>query len=95
MFEQKDIIWSDYFKYRVQLRGYDISKIEKILRYSDERYYDTETFRWVAIGMHDKRLVMIPYEAADNTLIPVTIHAVTRQQIKFRIKIGRLMYEKI
>jgi len=56
--------------------------------------YDTETFRMVVIGNHDKRLVIIPYETADNTVIPVTIHAITRQQIKFRIKTGRLIYEK-
>ncbi len=94
VFEHRDIVWSDYFKYRVQLRGYDIVKIERILRYSEERYYDTETFRQVVIGRHDKRLVIIPYETVNNTVIPVTIHAITRQQIKFRIKIGRLNCEK-
>ncbi len=60
VFEHRDIVWSDYFKYRVQLRGYDIVKIERILKYSEERYYDIETFRQVVVGRHDKRLVIIP-----------------------------------
>ena len=76
--EQRDIIWSDYFKYRVQLRGYDISEIERILRYSEERYYDTETFRQVVISRHDKRLVIIPYETVKILLYPlqfILLHA--------------------
>ena len=54
-------IWSDYIRYRVQLRGFDLSKIEEILRFSDERYFDTVTRRMVAVGRHDKMLAMIPY----------------------------------
>jgi hypothetical protein len=35
---------------------------------------------------------MIPYEEDETTLTPVTIHATTRQQIKFRLNTGRLNY---
>ena len=54
-----------------------------------ERYYDTETGRLIAVGKHDKRLVIIPYEYSGNLITPVTIHATTRQQIRFRLKTGR------
>ena len=84
-----NIIWSDYFQYRAKLRGFELAKIEEILKYSEERYYDTETGRLIAVGKHDSRLVVIPYEYSDNLITPVTIHATTRQQIRFRLKSGR------
>lgn len=36
---------------------------------------------------------MIPYEETETTITPITIHATTRQQIKFRLTTGRLIYE--
>lgn len=88
-------IWSDYIRYRVQLRGFDLSKIEEILRFSDERYFDTATQRMVAVGRHDKLLIMIPYDITEKesgaTIAPVTVHATTRQQIKFRLSSGRFL----
>jgi hypothetical protein len=57
-----NIIWSDYLQYRAKLRGFELAKIEEILKYSGERYYDTETGRLIAVGKHDNRLVIIPYE---------------------------------
>lgn len=35
------IIWTDYMKYRAELRGFELSKVENILRHSVERYLDT------------------------------------------------------
>ena len=86
-------IWSDYIKYRVKSRGFDLTIIERILRYSSERYFDTMTRRLVAVGKHDDRLVMIPYERTADSIKPITIHAITRQQIKFRLKTGRFVNE--
>jgi hypothetical protein len=91
--EESTIIWSDYLKYRTKLRGFEASKIEHILRYSEERYFDTITKRLIVVGKHDDRLVIIPYEKHGNEVIPVTIHATTRQQINFRLKTGRFVYE--
>ncbi|NES80724.1 MAG: hypothetical protein F6K10_04610 [Moorea sp. SIO2B7] len=34
-------------------------------------------------------LVIIPYEYNGNLFTPITIHATTRQQIRFRLKSGR------
>jgi hypothetical protein len=90
----KSIIFTDYLKYRAELRGFDLDKIEYIIRYSSERYIDTESYRLIVIGEHDNKLVMIPpYEETETTITPITIHTVTRQQIKFRLTTGRLSYE--
>ncbi len=83
------IVWSDYMKYRANLRGFGLEKIEEILRYSSERYFDNGTHRMVVVGKHDSRLVIIPYDKDDDAIVPVTIHAITRQQIGFRLKSGR------
>ena len=91
--EELIIIWSDYLKYRTELRGFELSKIENILRYSGEKYFDAVTRRLIAVGKHDDILVVIPYEKHGNKIIPVTIHATTRQQINFRLKTGRFVYE--
>jgi hypothetical protein len=88
-------IWSDYIKYKVQLRGFDLRRIEEILRFSEERYFDTVTQRMVVVGKHNKMLVMIPYDKTEGEtgelITPVTIHATSRQQIKFRLISGRFL----
>ena len=90
--EQILIVWSDYIKYRIDLRGFDLKKVESILRYSDERYFDNVTQRRIVIGMHDRLLVMIPYEQSGEKMNPITIHATTRQQINVRLKTGRFKH---
>ncbi|MBC8230761.1 hypothetical protein H8E77_14525 [bacterium] len=87
------IVWTDYLKYKARLRGFDLTKIENIARYSPERYSDTVTGRRIAVGRHDNKLVMIPYEADEDSITPVTIHVITRQQINFRIRTGRFIHE--
>lgn len=90
---ENQIIWTDYMKYRLNLRGYDLAKVEQILRYSSERYMDSVTGRLVVVGGHENLLVMIPYELKMNAMIPVTVHATNRQQINSRIKSGRFTNE--
>jgi len=75
------------------LRGYDLTKLEHIIRHSSERYFDTETGRSIVVGRHNRQLVMIPYEVDGDVIIPVTIHAITRQQIRFRLRTGRFTHE--
>jgi hypothetical protein len=57
------------------------------------RYFDTATRRLIAVGRHDERLVLVPYEKKDNEIIPITVHTTTRQQINFRLKAGRFKNE--
>ena len=83
------IVWTEYLQYRVELRGFGLARLEHIVRHSSERYVDTETGRTIVVGRHDKQLVMIPYEADGDVITPVTVHAVTRQQIRFRLQTGR------
>ena len=91
--DEATIVWTDYMKYRVRLRGYDLAVVEEIVRYSTERYVDTATGRLVAVGQHGERLVAVPYEWDGNMLIPVTIHAISRRQVNFRVKSGRFANE--
>lgn len=87
------IVWTDYFKYRAKLRGFDLAKIEDIVRFSAERYFDTVTRRRVAVGRHDDKLIIVPYEDNESSITPVTVHVTSRQQINFRIRTGRLIHE--
>jgi hypothetical protein len=87
--EETRIQWSEYMLYRMKERGYEASKVEDIIRHSAERYTDTETGRTVIVGRHDELLVVIAIEAVGSTIIPVTVHATTRQQISFRLQSGR------
>jgi hypothetical protein len=43
----------------------------------------------VAVGRHDSRVVLIPYDQDSDVMTPVTIHSTTRQQIQFRLRTGR------
>jgi hypothetical protein len=87
------IVWTDYFKYRAGLRGFDLTEVEKIIIFGNERYFDTATGRNVVVGKHGRLLVLIPYERIGDSITPVTIHATTRQQINFRLKNGRFSNE--
>lgn len=83
------VVWTEYLKHRARLRRFDLAIIEQIVRFSEERYFDTTTLRMIAIGRHGGRLVLIPYGQADDTVIPITIHTTTRQQIDLRLRTGR------
>ena len=91
--EEISITWSEYMRYRTTVRGFDLDKVEEILRFGLERYFDTETRRSVVVGRHQERLVIIPYEKDGNLVKPVTVHAITRQQIRFRQRTGRFQDE--
>lgn len=88
-----DVAWTEYLRHRARMRSFDLARIEHILTYSTERYFDTATQRHIVIGRHGDNLVMIPYEFVDGTVTPVTIHATTRQQVNFRVRTGRFIYE--
>ncbi len=90
----KQIVWTDYFKYRIKLRGFNLHNIEEILRYSTERYYDTATDRFVVVGKDANVIIVIPHEMEnENTITPITVHATSRQQINYRVKSGRFQNE--
>ncbi len=85
-----EIIWTDYLKFKAELRGFNLDRIEEIVRYSSERYFDTSTESLIVVGKHAGVLVMIPHETdMESAVTPITIHATTRQQINYRVKSGR------
>ena len=85
------VVLTDYLRYRARLRGFDLSAIESVVRFSDERYFDSATQRMVAIGRDGDLLIMVPYdhEIEMETMTPVTVHPTTRQQVSFRVRTGR------
>ncbi len=85
--------WTDYLKYRAAQRGFDLKGLQDILLHSSERYLDSETGRSIVVGSHGRKLVMIPYEIKGDSVVPVTVHATTRQQIRFRVRSGRFTRE--
>ncbi len=87
------VIWTDYLRYRARLRGFDLGELERILRFGEERYFDTATGRTVAVGKDHGTLVMIPYETEGEVITTVTVHATNRQQINFRVKTERFKHE--
>jgi hypothetical protein len=104
--DRKRVVMSEYMIYRAQMRCSDTSDVETIVRYSEERYFDTETHRMVAVGHSRGKLVIVPYDETEDEITPVTIHPcwsqppaaartcilVTRQQIRFRVNTGRFVY---
>jgi len=88
----KKVAVSDYLRYRCTVRGFNLTVVEEIVKYSDERYFDTETKRMIGIGNHEKDLVLIPYEEDLEFLKPVTVHTISRQQVRFRLNTGRFVY---
>ena len=85
------MIWTEYLRHRARVRGFDLAVIEQIVRFSSERYFDTDTRRMVAIGRHGRWLVLVPYDQDEQTITPVTMHATTRQQLTLRLRRGRLI----
>ena len=84
-------VWTEYLRHRARSRKIDLTVIEHILSFSDERCFDTETRRMVAIGRHGNRLVMVPYQQDNDTVTPITVHATTRQQVNLRLRSGRFI----
>lgn len=88
-----EVAWTEYLKYRAALRGFDLNRVEQIVKSSSERYVDAATHRLVVVGRCGKTLVLIPCEMSETVLTPITIHATTRQQIGFRVRTGRFVHE--
>jgi hypothetical protein len=85
--------WTSYLQFRANLRGFDLNALEGILRNASERYTDAATGRRVAIDKHGNNLVAIPYDQEQDAIVPVTVHATSRQQVTYRLKSGRFVYE--
>lgn len=74
--DRRRVVITEYMIYRAQMRGFDTSDVETIVRYSEERYFDVETRRMIAVGHSCAKLVMVPYDETEEEITPVTIHPV-------------------
>jgi len=45
-----EVAWTEYLKYRAALRGFELNRIEQIVKSSKERYVDAATNRSVVVG---------------------------------------------
>lgn len=88
-----EVEWLPYMQHRAAEREFELDRLEQIVRFSNERYLDTSTGRYVAIGKHDNRLVLVAYEMGEGTYRPVTVHLTTRTQVFARLKAGRYANE--
>lgn len=88
-----EIQWTDCMRFRAKARGFELVQIERILRYSLERYIDQATGRMVAVGRHNQRLIIVPYEIESGVIRPITVHDSTRLQIIARLQSGRFTHE--
>jgi hypothetical protein len=88
-----EIVWTGYLRYRAKIREFDLPILEKIVRFGNERYFDSSTGRRVVIGRHKGSLVMIPYERDGDVMTPVTVHTTSRKQVHFRLNSGRFVHE--
>jgi hypothetical protein len=86
------ILWTDYVRYRARLRGFDLEELEKVLRFSSERYDDEATGRQVVVGKHGDSMVLIPFESQGEDIMPITVHRTNRQQIAARLRSGRFTH---
>ncbi len=84
-------VWTDYLKHRSETRGFTLGVIEQIVRFSEERYFDTLTRRNLVIGRHGNQLVLVPYEEDGDVVTPITVHSTDRQQINLYVLTGRFV----
>jgi hypothetical protein len=86
---EKRVVLSDYLQYRAAQRSFDLNRVVEILRFESERYLDMDSGRRVVVGRQKAELLLIPYDEDEVTIRPVTVHAITRKQIRFRVNTGR------
>jgi hypothetical protein len=85
-----EITLTDYFQTRLRIRRVPEQVVRSIIENSTERYFDNETLRHIAVGRAEfgrkgARLLMVAYEREGNILTPVTVHDVTRAQVRRRV----------
>ena len=86
----KTIHYTEYMQDRMEFRHIPQQVVEGILLTAIERYFDSETGRFIAVqrvrhhGSY-KRLA-VAYEEKGDEITAVTVHTVTKRQVQARIK---------
>lgn len=78
------IVWTAYMKYKSKLRGFNLLQIEDVINSSSERYLDTITGRRVIVGKYESKLILIPYEMDENSVINCPHHDASTNQFSYK-----------
>lgn len=66
-----------------------LETIAAVGRFASERYFGTNHSRLVGVGRFGRLLLLVPYEEDDQSITPVTVHTITRQQMTWQLQEGR------
>jgi len=92
-----DIRYSQHLKFKMRVRQISENMPKRIYHESKKRFYNHQTFRRIAImeiSYHRHRtLMMIAYDQYSDYVDIITIHPITKEQIRQRQRTGRWTYE--
>jgi hypothetical protein len=93
-----NVKYSNHLEFKIRVRKIPANLPERIYRESTERYYNHYSFRHIAIMMvqygRRRTLMMVAYDEFPDSVELITIHPITKKQIRDRIQIGRWTYER-
>ena len=92
------VTYSAHLQFRMNVRKTPEQMPESIYRNSTQRYDNHHTLRRIAIQevyyQHRRTLMMIAYDQFPDYAEVITIHTITRQQIREHLRIGRWTHAK-
>lgn len=93
MVPPKNVVYTAHLELRVKLRFIPTDLPRKIYKTAKERYFDTETKLFIAIGQaiykSKRREFAVVYEETATAVRLITIHPLKLQQKAARIQTGR------
>jgi hypothetical protein len=93
-----EVKYSDHLQFRMNMRRIPKQMPERIYYDSTQRYYNHHTLRRIAVMevyyQRRRTLMMIAYDQFPDYAEVITIHTITRQQIREHVEIGRWTYAK-
>ncbi len=92
-----EIKYSNHLRFRMRVRQIPLRMPERIYRESTQRYYNHHSLRRIAIldvsYKLRRTLMMIAYDQYPDYVEILTIHTITKKQIRNRLRSGRWTHE--
>jgi hypothetical protein len=92
-----EVKYSKHLRFKLRVRGIPQDMPERIYRESNQRYYNHHTLRHIAVMQvyyrRRRTWMMIAYDQFPDRVEIVTIHPITKRQIRERLKRGRWTHE--
>jgi len=89
----EEIHYTEHLRLRLKVRDIPKELPRKILSEADERYWDTKTYKWIALKKvkykNKEREFIVVYEKTAEIINLVTVHPIKVYQKYHRIKTGR------